>query len=102
MANLKVLENLKKKFNPGSAMMGMAGALLPQLGAHLAGMEKPEAEGGMLREGEDVIGFLITQNAGDVRISTVAIGEDNGRMVLKRNLTTMPLMDFINQPKDGE
>lgn len=98
MAKLTMLENLKKKFNPGSAMMGMAGALLPQLAAHLAGMEKQESEGGMLKEDEQVIAFMITQNEGDVRISTVTVGEQDGAMVLKRNLTTMPLMDYINQP----
>lgn len=96
---LNVLKNLKEKFNPGSAMMGMAGALLPQLGAHLAGLELPEEKGGMLRKGELIVAYMITQTEGDVRISTVTIGEEEGKMVLKRNLTTMPLIDYLNQPK---
>lgn len=98
---LKVLKNLKEKFNPGSAMMSMAGALLPQLGAHLSSMEKPEEDGGMLKADETVIAYMITQRDGDVRISTVTIGEEEGKMVLKRNLTTMPLMDYINKPSQA-
>lgn len=94
-----VLDNLKEKLNPAKAMMSMAGSLLPQLGAHLAQLEQPEADGGFLKEDEQVVAYMITHKDGDVRVSTVTIGEEGGRMVLKRNLNTMPLMSFLN-PKE--
>jgi len=84
--NLELLRKLKDKFSAEGALFGMVQNLLPKFEEHLAGLENPDT--GLLKEGEDKIGYLITRVSGKVQISLVPMtfdGEQN-RMYLGKPL----------------
>jgi hypothetical protein len=71
-----LFKKIKAAVSPQSMMGNLASALLPQLAASLMAMEQPEAEGGVLKAGEQKIGFLITQGDGEISLSIVAMRYD--------------------------
>jgi hypothetical protein len=95
------LKRIKNKFNPAMAMTGMLQSLLPQLGDTLAKMEKPESEGGMLKEGQDKIAFVVVQVNGEPMISICGLTRQGDQMIMGKPINSQPLEQMLNQNQDN-
>lgn len=101
------LKGFKEKFNPQSAMMGMAANMIPgleqQFVEKLESMERPESEGGRLPEGWDKISYSVVAVKGQLILSAHALkmGED-GTMTMSAPFSSFPLLALLNSNQDGQ
>lgn len=91
------LKRLKDKFNPANAMTGMMQSLLPQLGATLERMEKPVSEGGILKEGQDKVAFVIVNVKGEPMVSICPLSKQEDQMIMGKPINTQPLGQVLSQ-----
>lgn len=91
------LKRLKDKFNPASAMLGMVQSFLPQLGSTLQQMERPESEGGILKEGQNKVAFVVVQVKGEPMISICPLIQEGDRMLMGKPINTQPLEQMLQQ-----
>lgn len=94
-----LFKKIKAAVSPQNMMGNLASALLPQLAASLMAMEHPEAEGGLLKEGEQKIGYMITTHDGEISLSIVAMRYDRDleAMVMGKPIKTFAGNEAILQ-----
>lgn len=89
------LQMLKEKLLPQNAGMGMLTnamkMMLPQLGETLDKMQLPEGEGGLLKEGEHKIVFLIVQTGNGTLLTINALKKTDAGMLITRTVSDQPL-----------
>ncbi len=91
------LKALKEHVNPMNAMSGAVKLFLPQLGATLKNMETPESEGGLLKEGEDKMGFLIIDKNEQVTAVVCAMKKVPEGMLITRTISDNSLEDVLKE-----
>lgn len=81
----------------------MAGSYAPKLREHLEAINKPAAEGGLLKEGQDRITYLLTTQGEELILSIVPlIKNKDGQFVLDKPLRNLSLQDLLNGKLNGE
>ena len=90
------LDFFKGKFNPMNAMMGAFKSLLPQLGATIESMEQPEAAGGLLKEDEQKIAFVIIQRKGETALTICPLKATPEGMLITRTISDEPLENILS------
>lgn len=73
---MNFLKGIREKLNPANALSGLAEMFLPQLGEALDKLSQPEAAGGMLKEGQEQIVFVVARHKGETKITICPIWSD--------------------------
>ena len=96
---------LKEKLVPQSVGMGMLSnavkMMLPQLGETLEKMQQPESEGGLLKEGEHKIIFLIVQTGKGTLLTINALKKTDAGMLITRTVSDQPLEKVFEDGDNG-
>ena len=98
----KKLNAMQERFGMGNMVKDMVISALPQFAEQLATMEKPIDEGGLLKEGESKLAYLITQVDGEIRITLcpLAFDPEVKKMIVKPPITNQPLIGLLNQQNE--
>lgn len=105
--DLNFLKGLRSKLDPGNMAANVAKMFLPQLEEIMDKMDKPVAEGGVLKEGQEKLGFLVLRSNGQTRITVVPIWRDervnDDERVMGKPVSVMGLDDLLSkkQLQDG-
>lgn len=105
---MEILERFKNKFDLKSMIGNLVKDMLPQLAANLKRMSKPQEEGGLLKEGEDKIVWVILENQGEasVMICPLTFEPGTGKMWLGKPISNNPvgvmLEANLNKMTDGD
>ena len=93
------LAGFTDRFSLGNTMTTMALSFLPQFGEKIAGMDKPLADGGLLKEGEDKIALIVTQQNGElmVTVSALSFNKETGQMMIHKPISNQPLEQLLQQ-----
>ena len=96
------LKGMANRFGLGSMVTNMATAFLPQFAEQLQLMEQPESEGGLLKEGETKMAFVLTQVNGQMIITTCSLtyDPDHKRMIMNQPISNEPLADLLNRQNE--
>ncbi|PHN00754.1 hypothetical protein [Flavilitoribacter nigricans] len=92
------------RFSLGNTVTSMALSFLPQFTEKLTGMDKPVAEGGLLKEGEDKMAFILTQQNGKmmVTVSSLSFNTETGQMMINKPISNQSLETLLQQQNDDE
>ena len=89
------LNAIKEKLAGSNAGMGMLNnalkMMLPQLGETLEKMEKPESDGGILKDGEHKVAFLIVQTNKGTMLTVNTLKKVDAGMLVTRTISNEPL-----------
>lgn len=93
------LKQMSDRFGLGSMMTSAATAFLPQFAEQLAQMEKPVEEGGLLKEGESKMAYVLTQKEGQLIITICALtyNPETRQMIMGQPISNQPLEELLNQ-----
>lgn len=98
------LDAMQQRFGMGKMIQDMVISALPQFAEQLAKMEKPSDEGGLLKEGETKLAYLITQTDGELNISLcpLAFDQELQKMILKKPISNQPLAELLQQQTEDD
>lgn len=93
------LEQLKKQFNPASALTGALAGLTPMIEPVIKKMEKPKSEGGLLEDGQDKISIMVLLADGKLKVNIVPLkqNKETGVVELCAPLQTDNVKDVIGK-----
>ena len=83
------LKQLAAKFtatDPSAMILNLAKPFLPKFQAYLDGINKPESEGGQLKDGERICYFSIMPIKGEMKIVMVFMKIENNQLVVTRQV----------------
>lgn len=92
------------RFSLGNTVTNMALSFLPQFTEKIVGMDKPVDEGGLLKEGEDKMAFILTQQNGKmmVTVSSLTYNTETGQMMINKPISNQPLENLLNEQNEEE
>ena len=86
---------LKQAFTMENAMTGMLKGMLPQLGDALTRMERPESEGGLLKENEHKVTFNVVTVNGEPTLALCVLRQTEEGMLITRTVSAGSLEDLL-------
>jgi hypothetical protein len=99
------LQALKKKMTGGMGLNMLGGAInamLPQLGETLDKMQKPETEGGILKENEDLVAFIVVNTSKGPALTLNALRKTDEGMLITRTISNQPLEKIFEDGNTDE
>lgn len=96
MKDKNFLRDMAGQLNPLNAILGMAKPMLPAIMEKVKAYAKPEAEGGVLQEGEAHCMFCVNPLSEEIRIDVVTFKMEEGRMMVSRFIPLEDFNDFID------
>ena len=96
--NLKnKLKNLTQSMNPENMMMGMLDQFLPQIKTFADKLNKPEAEGGILQEGEGMATLMVDFSTEKPSVYVATLKQKDDDTILNR---AIDLQDLIAKTQE--
>ena len=93
------IASFSDRFSLGKTVTNMALSFLPQFAEKITSMDKPVADGGLLKEGEDKMAFILTQQNGKmmVTVSALSFNPDTGQMMINKPISNQPLEQLLTE-----
>jgi len=100
------LKRAVQNANPLNGILSVAKTYIPQFIPKFTGLleqiNKPESEGGLLKEGQERIVLMVVLENGQPILSKVPLSRnEQGQLVLERPLSNSTIDDFMNLIQDG-
>lgn len=82
--------------NPMAMILSIAKPFMGDFNQYLDGMDKPESEGGLLKDGEQKCYLALSKIKDEVRIMQVFLKIENGQLVITRQVHLSNLNELEN------